>query len=281
MPWHQDAQGRSGVLWDTPGSQCGLAHHVPDRILFCYVPCDDLLDAAWRITMRKRVLLVEDEEALVALLRYNFEAEGYEVTAIMNGDEAAEMAESMPFDIIVLDWMLPGISGIELCRRFRRSEHTRHVPILMLTARGEEEDRVRGLTTGADDYVVKPFSVPELLARMQALLRRANPAAADDTLTLGPLTLHRANRTARWKQTELPLSSLEFDLLAHFMENAGRVLDRDQLLDAVWGMDAESGPRSVDVAVSRLRKMLTGAGAPKDLIRTVYGIGYVLSPSAE
>ncbi len=231
--------------------------------------------------MKKRVLLVEDEEALVALLRYNLEAEGYEVTAVMDGDEAAEVAEAMPFDIIVLDWMLPGASGIELCRRFRRTEPTRHTPILMLTARGEEEDRVRGLVTGADDYVVKPFSVPELLARMQALLRRANPAAADDTLTLGPLTLHRASRTARWQERELPLSGLEFDLLTHFMENAGRVLTRDQLLDAVWGMDAESGPRSVDVAVSRLRKALVGAGAPKDLIRTVYGSGYVLSAPAK
>ena len=230
-----------------------------------------------RVTMKRRVLLVEDEEALVALLRYNLEAEGYHVTAVMNGDEAAEVAASMPFDIIVLDWMLPGVSGIELCRRFRRADPTRHTPILMLTARGEEEDRVRGLVTGADDYVVKPFSVPELLARMQALLRRANPASTDENLTLGPLVLDRASRIARWKETELPLSGLEFDLLAHFMENPGRVLARDQLLDAVWGMDAESGPRSVDVAISRLRKALTRAGAPKDLIHTVYGSGYVFT----
>ena len=177
------------------------------------------------------------------------------------------------FDLIVLDWMLPGLSGIELCRRLRRRETTRSVPILMLTARGEEGDRVRGLATGADDYVVKPFSVPEMLARVKALLRRAAPQRVADTLRAGDIVLDRTAHRVTRREREVRLGPTEFKLLAFFMENAGRVLSRQQLLDGVWGRDAFIDGRTVDVHVGRLRKALI-RGADSDPIRTVRGAGY-------
>ena len=226
--------------------------------------------------MALRILLVEDEESLLAMLRYNFEAAGHVVDTATDGEEAALLAEEGRHDIIILDWMLPGVSGIELCRRFRQREETRDIPIIMLTARGEESDRVRGLQTGADDYVVKPFSVPELMARVQALMRRAAPQKVARALWAGPLRLERDSRQVFWNDVPIPLSRTEWQLLEHLMQHPGRIHSRDQLLDAVWGMDAEAGPRTVDVAIARLRKALTQAGAPKDIIRTHRGMGYAL-----
>ncbi len=223
-----------------------------------------------------RILLVEDEESLALMLRYNFEAEGYQVDVAADGEEAALLAEEHGYDIIVLDWMLPGISGIELCRRFRHQEQTQSTPIIMLTARGEEADRIRGLTTGADDYVVKPFSVPELLARMQAVLRRSAPHKLAEELQAGPLTLDRKRWRATCNGTPLNLSRKELQLLECFMQHPGQVFSRTQLLDAIWGDEAEVEPRTVDVAISRLRKTLATAGVQKNIIRTLRGLGYAL-----
>jgi two-component system, OmpR family, phosphate regulon response regulator PhoB len=225
--------------------------------------------------MNARILVVEDEEALTTLLRYNLDAEGYEVETVGRGDDAdTRLKERVP-DLVVLDWMLPGLSGIELCRRLRRRDSTASVPILMLTARGEEADRVRGLATGADDYVVKPFSVPEMTARVKALLRRAAPQRVADTLQLGDIVLDRAAHRVVRKTREVHLGPTEFRLLAFFMENAGRVLSRQQLLDGVWGRDVFIDGRTVDVHVGRLRKALM-YNNPNDPIRTVRGAGYSL-----
>jgi two-component system phosphate regulon response regulator PhoB len=223
--------------------------------------------------MKPKVLVVEDEESLAVLLRYNLESEGYDVEAVNRGDEAEiRLKENLP-DIVVLDWMLPGLSGIELCRRLRRRDDTRSVPILMLTARGEEMDRVRGLATGADDYVVKPFSVPEMMARVKALLRRAAPQRVSDSLRAGDIVLNRVAHRVTRREREVRLGPTEFRLLAFFMENLGRVLSRQQLLDGVWGRDVFIDGRTVDVHVGRLRKALV-RGADSDPIRTVRGAGY-------
>jgi two-component system, OmpR family, phosphate regulon response regulator PhoB len=225
------------------------------------------------IDMSPRILVVEDDAAIAELLRYNLEAEGYLPTIVPTGEEAELQAAEDRFDLAIVDWMLPGLSGIELCRRLRRREDTRSVPILMLTARGEEDDRVRGLGIGADDYVVKPFSLPELLARVKALLRRASPNRVADALRAGDILLdrlaHRVTRNGR----EVRLGPTEYKLLAYFMENAGRVLSRQQLLDGVWGRDAFIDGRTVDVHVGRLRKALMQYGAA-DPVRTVRGAGY-------
>ena len=222
-----------------------------------------------------RVLVVEDEEPLVMLLRYNLEAEGYEVSIAHNGEEATlAIAEQSP-DLIVLDWMLPGVSGLELCRRLRAGRETRGIPVLMLTARGEEGDRVRGLTTGADDYVVKPFSVPELMARVRALLRRASPERIANVLTVGDITLDReAHRVTRGVR-ELRLGPTEYRLLEFLMQSPGRVFSRAQLLDGVWGRDVYVDERTVDVHIGRLRKAIS-RGREKDPIRTVRGAGYAI-----
>ncbi len=224
--------------------------------------------------MSPHILVVEDEAAIAELVRYNLAAQGYRVTTAESGEEGEMQAAEDRFDLIVLDWMLPGLSGIELCRRLRRREATAMVPILMLTARGEEGDRVRGLATGADDYVVKPFSVPELLARVKALLRRAAPQRIADTLQSGDIVLDRAAHRVMRRAREVRLGPTEFRLLAFFMENAGRVLSRQQLLDGVWGRDVFIDGRTVDVHVGRLRKALT-RGPESDPIRTVRGTGYV------
>jgi two-component system, OmpR family, phosphate regulon response regulator PhoB len=223
--------------------------------------------------MSAKVLIVEDEQPLVALLTYNLEAAGYSVTVETRGDDAEmAIAEQQP-DLLVLDWMLPGISGIELCRRLRQRSSTKALPIIMLTARGEEADRVRGLATGADDYVVKPFSVAELMARVKALLRRMNPALAEDALAMGDLKLDRMARRVHRAEREVKLGPTEFRLLEQLMKSPGRVYDRVQLLDIVWGRDAEIDDRTVDVHVGRLRKQLT-QGGERDPIRTVRGSGY-------
>ena len=220
-----------------------------------------------------RILVVEDEPAIAALLAYNLEAEGYAVACVERGDDAELALTEAPPDLLLLDWMLPGVSGLELCRRLRARPATKDMPIIMLTARGEEAERVRGLSVGADDYVVKPFSVPELLARVRALLRRASPGKVADILSAGDLELDRDMRRVRRAGRDIHLGPTEFRLLEFLMEKPGRVFSRSHLLDRVWGQDAEIDERTVDVHVGRLRKALSRA-REKDPIRTVRGAGY-------
>lgn len=223
--------------------------------------------------MSAMILVVEDEADLALLMRYNLEAQGYTVETAGNGDEADDiLARTLP-DLILLDWMLPGTSGIELCRRWRLRKDTARVPIIMLTARGEEDERVRGLATGADDYVVKPFSVPELLARIQALLRRASPHLVGATLKSGDLELDREAHRVRRAGRDVHLGPTEYRLLEYLMRHPGRVYSREQLLDGVWGNDVYVDERTVDVHVGRLRKAIN-RGRAADPIRTVRGAGY-------
>jgi two-component system phosphate regulon response regulator PhoB len=219
------------------------------------------------------VMIVEDEEAIALMLTYNLKAEGFRVVHASRGDEAELMlAEQVP-DLLILDWMLPAVSGLEVCRRLRAREETSDLPVIMLTARGEENERVRGLFIGADDYVVKPFSVPELLARVRALLRRARPEKVIGLLEFGDLKLDRNSRRVHRGEREIPLGPTEFRLLEHMMSRPGRVFSRDQLLDGVWGLSSEIDERTVDVHVGRLRKAIV-RGREKDPIRTVRGAGY-------
>nr|WP_036258045.1 phosphate regulon transcriptional regulator PhoB [Methylocapsa aurea] len=220
-----------------------------------------------------RILVVEDEAALSLLLSYNLEAEGFVVDRVERGDEAEVRLTEWNPDLVILDWMLPGVSGLEICRRMRAREVTRTLPVIMLTARGEESERVRGLAIGADDYVVKPFSVPELMARVRALLRRARPDRVAGVLSAGDLELDRQNWRVRRAGRDVHLGPTEFRLLEHLMEKPGRVFSRAQLLDSVWGLSAEIDERTVDVHVGRLRKALS-SDAEKDPIRTVRGAGY-------
>ena len=222
-----------------------------------------------------RILIVEDEEALTLLLRYNLEAAGYDVETVGRGDDADIRFKERPPDLVILDWMLPGLSGIELCRRLRARPDTRQLPIIMLTARGEESERVRGLSTGADDYIVKPFSVPELLARVSALLRRSSPERVADVLSYGELELDREKKRVSRNGHAIDLGPTEFRLLEFLMERPGRVFSREQLLDGVWGRDVYIDERTVDVHVGRLRRALNRGRAP-DPIRTVRGAGYAL-----
>jgi two-component system, OmpR family, phosphate regulon response regulator PhoB len=225
--------------------------------------------------MNPSILIVEDEEALTLLLRYNLEAAGYDVESVARGDEAdLRLREAVP-DFVILDWMLPGVSGIELCRRLRSRPETRQLPIVMLTARGEESERVRGLSTGADDYVVKPFSVPELLARVAALLRRASPERVADVLGFGDIAIDREKKRVTRGGRPIDLGPTEYRLLEFLMERPGRVFSREQLLDGVWGSDIYIDERTVDVHVGRLRKALN-RGDEVDPIRTVRGSGYAL-----
>ena len=219
------------------------------------------------------ISVIEDEEALAVLLRYNLEAEGYRVDVIDRGDEAEMRVAESPPDLILLDWMLPGTSGIELCRRFRMRDETRNIPIVMLTARGEESERIRGLSTGADDYVVKPFSTAELIARIRALLRRSAPAKVATVLAIADLELDRETHRVRRNGREVKLGPTEFRLLEFMMERSSRVLSRSQILDGVWGGDVYVDDRTVDVHIGRLRKAIN-RGRSKDLIRTVRGAGY-------
>jgi two-component system phosphate regulon response regulator PhoB len=223
--------------------------------------------------MAASILIVEDEEPIRVLLAYNFEAEGYRVRSTALGEEVPMMIADERPSLIILDWMLPGISGIDVCRSLRARPETRGIPILMLTARGEESERVRGLATGADDYVVKPFSVPELLARVRSILRRTDPEVVADVLAIGDLALDRRMRRVARAGRDISLSPTEFRLLEHLMQSPGRVYSRAQLLDAVWGREAYIDERTVDVHVGRLRKSLT-RGREEDPIRTVRGIGY-------
>ena len=223
--------------------------------------------------MSATILIVEDEDDVAVLLRYNLEAEGFRVATAASGDEAVErIREGLP-DLILLDWMLPGLSGIELCRRWRSREETARTPIIMITARGEEEERVRGLATGADDYVVKPFSIPELLARINALLRRSNPQLVTAVLKAGDLELDRTSHRVRRGGREVHLGPTEYRLLEYLMRHPGRVYSREQLLDGVWGNDVYVDERTVDVHVGRLRKAIN-RHRDADPIRTVRGAGY-------
>jgi two-component system, OmpR family, phosphate regulon response regulator PhoB len=220
-----------------------------------------------------RVLVVEDESDLALLLAYNLEAEGYIAETVERGDEAELRLAENPPDLVILDWMLPGVSGLEICRRVRARETSRAMPVIMLTARGEEAERVRGLSVGADDYVVKPFSVPELMARVRALLRRSRPERIAERLNAGDLDLDRETRRVRRGVRDIHLGPTEFRLLEYLLEKPGRVFSRAQLLDGVWGQAAEIDERTVDVHVGRLRKALS-RGRERDPIRTVRGTGY-------
>ncbi|HEY3777108.1 MAG TPA: phosphate regulon transcriptional regulator PhoB [Rhizomicrobium sp.] len=222
-----------------------------------------------------RVMIVEDEESLAVLLRYNLEAEGHDVEVVTRGDEAELRLKEAAPDLLLLDWMLPGTSGIELMRRIRKWPNTAQLPVIMLTARGEEDERIRGLELGADDYVVKPFSVPELMARIRTLLRRSNPGLSSSVLKFGELELNRETRRVHRAGQEIHFGPTEFRLLEFLMTMPGRVYSREQLLNAVWGSDIYVDERTVDVHVGRLRKALdVGNGA--DAIRTVRGAGYAL-----
>lgn len=227
------------------------------------------------------ILLVEDEEALVTLLRYNLENEGFRLAHAADGEEALVLAREETPDLILLDWMLPLKSGLEVCRQLRRAPDTRDTPIILLTARGEEADKVRGLDSGADDYITKPFSPAELIARMRAVMRRRQPSFSRETLEFEDLVMNIPAYKVYRKGREKKLSPTEFRLLRHLMEHPGRVFSREQLLDAVWGRDVYVEPRTVDVHIRRLRKVLND-DTDADLIRTVRSAGYALDrPSAQ
>ena len=228
---------------------------------------------------KPRLLLVEDDTALAELLDWHFQQEGYEIVRTADGEEALLLSRETPPDIVLLDWMLEGLSGIEVCRQLRRATGTANVPIIMLTARGEEEDRIRGLETGADDYVTKPFSPRELVARVAAILRRVRPSLVGETLTYADVELDAVAHKSKRAGKTLQLGPTEFRLLRHFLEHPGRVFSRDRLLDAVWGMDSDIELRTVDVHIRRLRKAVNLPGLP-DLIRTVRSAGYALDLDA-
>ncbi len=225
--------------------------------------------------MNADILIVEDDAALAELLVWNFTKEGYTVRHTADGDEALILVHEQLPDMVVLDWMIEGTSGIEVCRQLRRRKESAHVPIIMLTARGQEDDRIRGLETGADDYVTKPFSPRELIARVGAIMRRIRPALAGEALTVGDLRLDTTAHRVERRGSSLNLGPTEFRLLRHFMEHPGRVFSRDQLLDAVWGTGSDIEMRTVDVHIRRLRMAIELPGAP-DPVRTVRSAGYAL-----
>ncbi len=229
---------------------------------------------------RARLLLVEDDKVLADLLVWHFEREEYEVRQTADGEEALLLAQEHVPDIVILDWMIEGISGLEVCRRLRRGAATANVPIIMLTARGEESDRVRGLETGADDYMTKPFSPRELIARIAAVLRRVRPALAGEVLRYADLEMDVVAHKVRRDGRGVPLGPTEFRLLRHFLEHPGRVFSRERLLDSVWAHDHDIELRTVDVHVRRLRKALN-EGERADLIRTVRSAGYALDADGD
>ncbi|HBU98044.1 MULTISPECIES: phosphate regulon transcriptional regulator PhoB [Thalassospira] len=226
--------------------------------------------------MDPTVLIVEDEAAIVTMLRYNLEREGMQVVEAGDGDEALKIMAETHVDLVLLDWMLPVMSGIEVCRQIRRKPESRDVPVIMVTARGEEGDRIRGLDTGADDYVTKPFAIGELLARIRALLRRSGPAQPQGQLIYSDIEMdlaaHRVSRNGK----AIHLGPTEFRLLRYFLEHPGRVFSREQLLNAVWGPNIYVETRTVDVHIRRLRKALNDVKGTRDIIRTVRAAGYAL-----
>lgn len=224
------------------------------------------------------ILIAEDEASLMTLLRYNVEKEGFRAAEAHDGEEALLLAAEDTPDLVILDWMLPKVSGIEVCRRLRGRAETKNIPIVILTARGEEADRVRGLDTGADDYITKPFSMTELLARVRAVMRRIRPALAEDVVGFGDIAIDRVSHRVRRGGREIHLGPTEYKLLDHFIQHPGRVFSREQLLDAVWGSGVYVDARTVDVHIGRLRKALT-EGDEADPIRTVRSAGYALDES--
>ncbi len=229
--------------------------------------------------MNPLILVVEDEPPQVELLLYNLKKEGFRAISAGDGEEALVKIEEEDPDLVILDWMLPNLSGIEVCRRLRERAETKRLPVLMLTARGEEADRVRGLDLGADDYVVKPFAPSEVIARVRALLRRSRPALAEDSLEYGGIVVDLVSHKVSWDGASIHLGPKEYGLLATLMERPGRVFSRERLLDVVWGRDIHVETRSVDVAVRRLRRALNEQGG-RDLIRTVRGAGYAIDLEA-
>ena len=230
------------------------------------------------MAIKPHILIVEDEAAVVTLIEYNLEREGFEVSIARDGREALLAVDENPPDLVVLDWMLPEVTGIEVCRQFRRRQSTKAIPVIMLTARGEEADKVRGLGAGADDYITKPFSPAELVARINALLRRARPVLNDEKLNVADISMDLAAHRVHRNGDEIRLGPTEFRLLRHFLEYPGRVFSREQLLDAVWGRDVYVEARTVDVHIRRLRKALNDQGR-MDMIRTVRSAGYALEPN--
>ena len=230
--------------------------------------------------MIPQILVVEDEDALSTLLQYNLDKEGYDVILAADGEEALTLVSEKLPDLVVLDWMLPKVSGIEVCRRLRQRTESRNLPIIMLTARGEESDRIRGLDTGADDYIVKPFAMSELSARIRAVLRRIRPGLTEDKVRCGDLVMDRVAHRVKRLGTEIHLGPTEFRLLDYFMQHPGRVFSREQLLDAVWGTNVYVEARTVDVHVGRLRKAINLEGTDSDPIRTVRSAGYALNTDA-
>lgn len=234
--------------------------------------------------METSVLIVEDETAIVTLLRYNLEREGFKVYSTGDGEEAVTMVKECKPDIIVLDWMLPSMTGVEICKQLRWNPETKSIPIIMLSARGEEGDRIRGLDSGADDYIVKPFSPAELIARIRAVFRRFRPALSEKVLAFADIKMDVSAHKVTRGPTEIHLSPTEFSLLRYLLEHPGRVFSREQLLDSVWGHDIYVELRTVDVHIRRLRKGLDFDGKQTDLIRTVRSAGYALEmpvPGAE
>lgn len=225
--------------------------------------------------MKPHILVVEDEDDIVTLLRYTLEREGFRVSAATNGEEALLLCREQMPDLVLLDWMLPLLSGSDVCRQLRRTDDTAEIPVIMLTARGEETDRVRGLNAGADDYITKPFSLVEVVARIRAVLRRTRPGSQASQLTFADLAMDLANHRVTRNGRNIHLGPTEFRLLRHFLEYPRRVFSRAQLLDRVWGLDVYVEVRTVDVHIRRLRKALNGDGE-QDLIRTVRSAGYAL-----
>ena len=225
--------------------------------------------------MKPFIVIAEDEPAVSELLRYNLESEGYETAIASDGDEAMLLIDERIPDLMVLDWMLPKVSGIEICRRVRTRQETANLPIIMLTARTEEADRIRGLETGADDYVTKPFSTNELMARVKAVLRRIRPALMDDKIKIGDIQIDRTTHSVTRDMKDIHLGPPEFRLLEYFAQHPGRVFSREQLLDGVWGSDVYVEARTVDVHIGRLRKALMSQGGDNP-IRTVRSAGYSL-----
>ncbi len=223
--------------------------------------------------MKLKVLIVEDENSLLELLKFNFTKDGFKVDTAMDGETALEKILNKAPDLLVLDWMLPKLSGIELCRRIRKNKEIKNLPIIMLTARGEEDDRLRGLETGADDYITKPFSVNELMARVKAVLRRIRPMFAEEVLSYKGIVVDLVSHSVNRDNETLHLGPTEFNLLVFFMENIGRVFSREQLLNHVWKDEAFVEPRTVDVHIRRLRKAINH-DVKEDYIRTVRSAGY-------
>lgn len=231
------------------------------------------------VDLTAKVLIVEDDEAIAAMLKYNLKSEGFTVVHTDDGAEALQLVQEERPDIILLDWMLPSVSGIEVCRRLRQSDKTRNIPIIMVTARGEESDKLMGLDYGSDDYITKPFSPAELIARMKAVLRRIRPAFSNKSLAYSDIVMDLATHKVTRKGQEVHMGPTEFKLLRHFMENPKRVFSREQLLDTIWGNDIYVELRTVDVHIRRLRKALEVETGLADLIRTVRSAGYALDDS--